>query len=175
MWRWGGVRLGSAWLLGGWGEGWARQEEEMCPETLGGGGSWAKESWAPVLPATDLEAVPALSLPPPGLSFPRCREDRQIIHLLRAPDPPEPPTVFQAATATGPDSDPSGQAPEGAATGPHLHRVHHGLGLLSCGAVDGGGGRGQLSHGAARALWEGSTRLSSPSRGPGGGHRCDQH
>lgn len=46
--------------------------------------------------------------------------------------------------------------------GPHLHRVHDSLGLLSCGAVAGGGGRGQLRHRTHRTLWEGITRFSSP-------------
>lgn len=46
--------------------------------------------------------------------------------------------------------------------GPHLHRVHDSLGLLSCGAVAGGGGRGQLRHRTDRTLWEGITRFSSP-------------
>ena len=110
---------------------------------------------------------------PPGLSFPRYRESTQVTLFMgtRPPRAPPPKQCSRQSQPPGPHSDapkaahgPQGtrdQAPEGAGPSPHLHCMHHGLGLLSCGAVTGRGGRGQLGHGAARALWEGITRLSS--------------
>lgn len=66
---------------------------------------------------------------------------------------------------------PRERAPEGggagcrwAGPGPHLHRVHDSLGLLSCRAVASGGGRGQLRHRAGWALREGMAQLSSFSQ-----------
>lgn len=51
--------------------------------------------------------------------------------------------------------------------GPHLHRVHDSLWLLSCG-VAGGGGRGQLRHRAGWALGRDGACLSQPGLAPGG-------
>ena len=112
------------------------------------------------------------TLAPPGLSAPGCHPALPNLS----------PTVFQAATAppahlpalplSGPkraNVGPRSQSPEeqqgprwGALPrerepsepGPHLHRMHHGLGLLPRRAVATGGGRRQLGSRAGWALRE---------------------